>query len=52
MIIGIDPNYEVALVRSLMSRALNAEALQRYRMGDLGRGDLSDRPRRRLRAAR
>lgn len=36
VIIGIDPNYEVALVRSLMSRALNAEALQRYRMGDLG----------------
>jgi tetratricopeptide (TPR) repeat protein len=36
VILSIDPNYETGTVRSLMSRALNAQALALYRSGDLG----------------
>lgn len=36
VILGIDPNYEVVQVRNLMSRALNAQALNLYRTGELG----------------
>jgi tetratricopeptide (TPR) repeat protein len=36
VILSIDPNYETATVRSLMSRALNAQALALYRSGELG----------------
>jgi hypothetical protein len=36
VIIGTDPNYEAVTVRGLMSRALNAQALQLYRNGELG----------------
>jgi tetratricopeptide (TPR) repeat protein len=36
VILSIDPNYETATVRSLMSRALNAQALALFRSGDLG----------------
>jgi tetratricopeptide (TPR) repeat protein len=36
VILSIDPNYETATVRSLMSRALNAQALALFRSGELG----------------
>jgi tetratricopeptide (TPR) repeat protein len=36
VILSIDPNYETATVRSLMSRALNAQALALFRTGELG----------------
>lgn len=36
VILSIDPNYETATVRGLMSRALNAQALALYRTGELG----------------
>ncbi|MBK8134544.1 MAG: hypothetical protein IPK52_01700 [Chloroflexi bacterium] len=36
VILGIDPNYEALQVRNLMSRALNAQALNLYRTGELG----------------
>lgn len=35
IILSIDPTYEVVTVRNLMSRALNARALQLYRTGSL-----------------
>lgn len=35
VILSIDPNYQTALVRSLMSRALNERALMLYRSGEL-----------------
>src|SRR5690606_30378506 len=36
VILSIGPNYETATVRSLMSRALNSQALALFRSGDLG----------------
>lgn len=36
VILSIDPNYQTATVRALMSRALNAQALALFRSGELG----------------